>query len=131
MREFWVIQHFCFCNLVYYFFKWKECQREWTPLVDPMLLKKDFEKALPRYNIRAFSYLFFVSLNILRWEPCLLHLTHIWIQKHYISCNTCESVGTLDVQEIYQWLFQSRGHVVIGREIHARIRFGRRWQWKA
>ena len=33
-------------------------------------------------------------------------------------------VVTLDVQELYQWLLQSRVHIVVVREIHARIGLG-------
>ena len=35
-------------------------------------------------------------------------------------------IMTLDVQELHRWMLQARVRVVIGREIHARIRFGRR-----
>ena len=35
-------------------------------------------------------------------------------------------VATLDVQELYQWMIQSRVHIVTMREIRARIGFGER-----
>ena len=49
-------------------------------------------------------------------RPKILHFTwYVW-----------KWVSNLDVQELYQWMLQSRVHIVVVREIRAKLGLGRR-----
>ena len=51
----------------------------------------------------------------------------LWDQKYYISRDTVwKWIVTLYVQELYRWMLQLRVHIVVVREIRARIGLGRR-----